>query len=67
MNFVTFMFPTHDHIGDDYMHDPRCMGECGPCGGWGGEPGMECLTCGGNGRCRGCNLYSTVNVNIDDR
>lgn len=59
-DLTTFMFPTHDHVGDAYMHDPRCMGDCGPCGGCGGEYGMECLTCeSGSGKCRGCNLYNT--------
>jgi hypothetical protein len=58
-DFTTFMFPTHDHGDYDYMHDPRCEGDCGPCGGMGGIEAMHCLTCGGSGRCRGCNLYNT--------
>lgn len=40
-------------------HDPRCEGDCGPCGGDGGvpdNPAMGCLTCGGNGECQGCSV-----------
>lgn len=43
-------------IGED-DHDPRCSGDCGPCGGIGHVPdniAMSCLTCGGDGKCKGC-------------
>jgi hypothetical protein len=45
---------------DDYHHDWRCSGECGPCGGNGGVPGdaaRYCLHCSGSGHCSGCNAY----------
>lgn len=62
MNIVTLMIPTHDHGPGDYMHDWRCMGECGPCGGCAGvDVGvgfMPCMYCGGSGACRGCNGYN---------
>lgn len=55
-------------VFDEHDHDPRCMGDCGPCGGAGGVPdtgpdgemAVRCLTCGGSGRCPGCNAYLRV-------